>query len=211
MRIGGCDVAEDPRLDARLAQPLWLTSSEELLHVRAAPARGVASKGFDLWRIPGRKRLVFDGLELTLIAEQHAERVRLSLASSVADGQGYVSTVPLTPGLRGQVERFNAQAQTLAGQALPAAHARAAARSSLLHLRAIQALDAVQAGASHRAIALALFGSEAVEIRWREDGELRAQVRYLVRRAQAFMNGGYLALAGVLPFASKDPGDEAMR
>lgn len=211
LRIGGCDVAEDPRLDARLAQPLWLRSSEELLHVRAVPARGVASKSFDLWRIPGRKRLEFDGEDLTLTAEQHAARMRLSLASSVADGQVYVSTMPLTPGLRGQVERFSAQAKALAGQALPTAHARAVARSTLLHLRAIQALDAVQAGASHRAIAQALFGSEAVAIRWREDGELRAQVRYLVRRAQAFMNGGYRALASVLPFASKHPGDESMR
>lgn len=84
-------------------------------------------------------------------------------------------------------------------------------RAALLHLRALQALDAAQAGASHRDIAQALFGLEAAVRRWNEDGELRAQVRHLLRRAEAYMGGGYLALAGVRHGAAKPPGDEPVR
>ncbi len=72
-------------------------------------------------------------------------------------------------------------------------------------------LDVLNAQAHARDIAQALFGLEAVVLRWHEDGELRAQVRHLVRRADAFMNRGYLALAGVPPTAAKHPGDEPVR
>jgi len=60
-------------------------------------------------------------------------------------------------------------------------------------------------------IAQALFGLEAIVLRWHEDGELRAQVRHLLRRAEAYMTGGYLALAGVLHSAANHPGDEPVR
>jgi hypothetical protein len=67
-------------------------------------------------------------------------------------------------------------------------------RAALVHLRALQALDGITAGASHRAIARVLFGADAVTRRWTADGELRAQVRYLVRRARALRDGGYRSL-----------------
>lgn len=135
----------------------------------------------------------------------------LSLSGALADGAAYAGTVPLTPRLRGQLDTFNAQAQALEGHAPQVDLARRVTRAALLHLRALQALDAAQAGASHRDIAQALFGLEAVVLRWHEDGELRAQVRYLLRRAQALMNGGYLALAGVSHAAVNHPGDEPLR
>jgi hypothetical protein len=84
-------------------------------------------------------------------------------------------------------------------------------RSALLHLRALQAPDAAQAGASHRQIAQTLFGLEVVMLRWHEDGELRAQIRHLLRRARAYMGGGYLALAGVRRTGACPPGDETLR
>ena len=179
--------------------------------MRAAHAQDAAAHRFDLWRIPGRKRLALDGPDLSLTAELSARRMRLSLASSVADGAAYVSAVPLTPRLRGQLDAFHAQAQALEGHAPRVDPARAVTRAALLHLRALQALDAAQADASHRDIAQALFGLEAVVLRWHEDGELRAQVRHLLRRAQAYMSGGYLALAGVPHTAADHPGDEPVR
>ncbi|MDI1237276.1 MAG: DUF2285 domain-containing protein [Polaromonas sp.] len=137
--------------------------------------------------------------------------MRLSLSGALADGAGYASAAPMTPRLRGQLDGFNAQARALEGHATQADPARPVTRAVLLHLRALQALDASQAGASHRDIAQALFGIEAVVLRWHEDGELRAQVRHLVRRAQAYMAGGYLALAGVSHPAGGCTGDEPMR
>jgi hypothetical protein len=182
-----------------------------LLQVRAAHAHDAAAHRFDLWRIPGRKRLALDGPDLSLTAELSARRMRLSLASSVADGAAYVSAVPLTPRLRGQLDAFHAHAQALEGHAPRVDPARAVTRAALLHLRALQALDAAQAGASHRDIAQALFGLEAVVLRWHEDGELRAQVRHLLRRAQGYVTGGYLALAGVPHTTADHPGDEPVR
>ncbi len=198
-------------MDGRNAQPLWLSSSDGLLHVRAAHANNAAARRFDLWRIPGRKRLTLDGPDLALTADLSAQRMRLSLSGALADGAGYASSAPMTPRLRGQLDAFNAQAQALEGHALQVDPARPVTRAALLHLRALQALDASQAGASHRDIAQALFGLEAVVLRWHEDGELRAQVRHLVRRAEAYMAGGYLGLAGVPHPAAGCTGDEPMR
>jgi hypothetical protein len=57
-------------------------------------------------------------------------------------------------------------------------------RTALTHLSAIQALDGALHGASHREIAIALFGLCAVQRDWSADGDLRARVRYLIRRGQ---------------------------
>lgn len=179
--------------------------------MRAAHANNAAVRRFDLWRIPGRKRLALDGPDLALTADLSAQRMRLSLSGALADGAAYASAVPLTPQLRGQLGTFNAQAKALEGHVPRPDPAQPLTRAALLHLRALQALDASQAGASHRDIAQALFGLEAVVLRWHEDGELRAQVRHLLRRAEAFMTGGYLALAGVSHSAAEHPGDEPVR
>ena len=209
--VGGCDVAENPVKDGRNAQPLWLSPTDDLLHVRPAHAHNSTARRFDLWRIPGRKRLALDGRDLALTADLSAQRMRLSLSGGLADGAGYASSVPLAPPLRGQLDAFNAQAQALAGHTPQVDPARAVSRAALLHLRALQAFDASHAGASHRDIAQALFGLEAVVLRWHEDGELRAQVRHLLRRAEAYVTRGYLALAGVSHPAAKLPGDERVR
>ena len=210
--VGGCDSAEDPRLDAREAHPVWIAITDELLHLRASHAHSATTpQTFDLWRVPGRKRLALGGAGLTLLADVSAQRLRVALADDLADGAAYACTVPLGPGLRGQLDAFNAQAQVLQGHAPAAASVMAATRAALLHLRAVQALDGAQAGGSHRDIAQALFGLEAVAHRWHDDGELRAQVRHLLRRAEAYMKGGYLLLAGVGRIAAQRPGDEPMR
>jgi hypothetical protein len=198
-------------MDGRDARPLWLSSPDGWLQVRAAHAHNTGAPSFNLWRIPGRKRLTLDGPHLALIADVSARRMRMSLAGDLVDGAAYASTVPLTPNLRGQLDFFRVQAQALEGHAPRPEPARPFTRASLLHLRALQALDASQAGASHRDIAQALFGLEAIVLRWHEDGELRAQVRHLLGRAKAFMSGGYLALAGVPQPAAKHPGDEPIR
>lgn len=170
-----------------------------------------AASGFDLWRVPGRKRLVLGDGDLTLTAELAAQRMQLLLAGDVTDGAAFACTVPLTIGLRGQLDGFNALAGVLEGRAIAVMRARPITRAALLHLRAVQALDAVRAGASHRDVAQALFGLREVVLRWREDGELRAQVRHLLRRAEAYANGGYLALAGLRCTPAKLPGDEPLR
>jgi len=180
--------------------------------VRASRAHGAPTRpAFDLWRVPGRKRLALDCTGLMLLTEVSAQRLRMSLADDLCDDAVYTCAVPLGPGLCGQLDAFNAQAQALQGYAPAEDFTRTVTRAALLHLRALQALDGAQAGASHRDIAQALFGLEAVALRWQADGELRAQVRHLLRRAEAYMGGGYLSLAGIRRTAAERPGDEPVR
>lgn len=62
-------------------------------------------------------------------------------------------------------------------------------------LLALRVHDAVTAGASHRDIAIALYGSERVGSGWLGDAEsLRLRVRRLAREARALAGGGWRAL-----------------
>jgi hypothetical protein len=67
-------------------------------------------------------------------------------------------------------------------------------RSALVHCDMLQALDGEAAGVSQRDIAIALRGRRDVAARWSSDGELRARVRYLLRRGRALVLGEYRTL-----------------
>lgn len=61
----------------------------------------------------------------------------------------------------------------------------------------LQAHDAVQAGATHREIATALFGERVVKEDWCSRSDyLRLRVQRLIRTANKFANGGYRDLLG---------------
>jgi len=187
-----------------------------LLHVRGSPIQGLAHEQapqqvFDLWRVPGRKRLSLGSGGLTLQSDLASQRLRISLARDLADGEVYACAVPLIPELRGQLDIFKTHALLFQGHAPTEELVRPVTRAALFQLRALQALDAAQAGASHRDIAQALFGLDAVARRWHEDGELRAQVRYLLRRAEGYMHGGYLELVGSRRTKDKRPGGKPSR
>ena len=55
-------------------------------------------------------------------------------------------------------------------------------------------IDGAAAGASHRDIALALFGARRTAEHWNPDGHLRARVRYCLKRGRALVQGGYRQL-----------------
>lgn len=134
--------------------------------------------------------------------------MQVSLSMELGDGAAYGLTVPLDAQLRTRLTGYQVQANAIQGQRPPVA-AKKVTRASLLHLHALQALDASQDGAHHRDIAGALFGADAVRKRWTADSELRAQVRHLLTRAEGLMRGGYLALAGVRQQRTNLPGDES--
>ena len=176
--------------------------------MRAAGARdATAREPFSLWRIPGQKRLAHAGSELIVAAMSGPHCLRASLSTALEDGAAYGFTVPLDAHLRTRLAGYQAQALAIRGE-MPRPAFRPMTRASLLHLRAIHALDAAQAGARQRDIAELLFGAGAVRSRWTADSELRAQVRHLLNRAEGLMRGGYLALAGVRHRHASAPGDE---
>lgn len=68
-------------------------------------------------------------------------------------------------------------------------------RSVLVHRAMLQAIDGAAAGASQREIAVAIFGSREVLKRWTPDGDLRAKVRYFLRRGHTLVERDYRKLA----------------
>lgn len=172
---------------------------------RAAPSGG---KPFSLWLTPGRKRITHTSTDLVMTAAAGPRWTRVVLAGDLDDGAACHCTVPLGPRLRAELAQFETQANAIRGRALTPPLAQRATRAPVLHLRALLALDAAQEGATHREIAEVVFDTDAVRSRWSADSELRAQVRHLLSRAEGFMRGGYLALAGVRQTRIGDPGDE---
>ena len=158
---------------------------------------------FSLWRIAGRKQLTLRGRDLLLEASRLAHRLHAWIDPAIGDGSAIELSIPLDRQLRTQLPAYQAQAEMLHGHR-PDAQLREVSRAGLLHLRALQALDGQQQGASHREIAEVLFGDETVRARWSADGELRAQVRHLLSRAKAFVGGGYLALTASRKSASTE-------
>lgn len=164
-------------------------------HVRATSVRAYATATlFDPWRFPGLKQLVHTGDDLFFGARTGASVARVCLAPNFDPGLPCRITLPAG---------IEQKAGELALRSLspdPALNlSSTATRVQLLHMRCLQALDALQAGLRQRDIAAAVFGAEAVDTNWHTDGELRAQVRHLIGRARALVDGGYLALAGVRP------------
>lgn len=180
-------------MDARDAQPVWLGVEDAVPHLRPASLRHAPDgPAFDLWRLRGRKELLHAGADLILSTQGSGHRLRSSLSPALADGA--VCRLSLPPG--GDASAGSSVLHALHGHN-PASVSRRVSRLDLLHMRGLQALDALQAGCGQRGVAEALFGADAVAGRWHADSDLRAQVRHILCRARNLMEGGYLRLAGV--------------
>lgn len=206
----GLRLLEDPARDARHAQPAWLPDPDGLPQLHpdtAAPDAPV----FALWRMPGRKQLAHDGQRLLLTAYRPEGTLRAAFSPALEHGMAYGHGLAAGARLR---ERWRAATATMErfddycgrAAALPDAHAHAHGRPdrlALLHMRSLQTLDGLAAGATQREIAQALFGAASVAERWHDLGEMRAQVRRLARRGRALVDGGYRRL---LQYASSGDG-----
>lgn len=199
---------EDPRLDARLAHPVWDDRMPALLHIEATD--DAASAGLDLWQFPGPKDIIMlpaGAAALRVRALSPGATLRLRLAPGVLDGRPAICAVPLDTRLHAQAALLAAHAARFAprraGAVQPAscaaAHAARVNQANLRHLRALQALDGALAGASQRRIAEVLYGRERVCRDWHADSALRGQLRHSLARAFALMHGGYRDLAGLRP------------
>ena len=193
----GLAFPENPDLDARMVQPVWRSAPDALVRVTADNDDETSDADhFSLWAIPGRKSLRYDGRRLLLTAALGAHVLRMALANDVCDGGSFAYVIRSGPRARA---RWQAVQQQLAKSqatepARPYTVTVRPSRLALLHMRALQALDGVLAGASQRDIAMAIFGEQRVAEGWHADSELRAQTRHLIRRAEAFTRGDYRSL-----------------
>jgi len=189
---GGCNFPVDPLLDARVAHPIWLENAGllvQLVGVDEAPVR------FSLWKLPGRKTLWHDGQRLLLDIFHKTRAVRLAIAGSLHDGAPFGYAMPAgfeLPSYRSPLESAVAIVQAPAiGNSVSRSRPP---RAALIHMRTLQVWDAHHAGASQREIAVVLFGAARVVRQWEPDSELRAQVRYLIRRGREHVQRGYREL-----------------
>jgi hypothetical protein len=196
---GGCNFVENPALDAREAQPQWLLSPSSVVTLVETDDDDQQTQ-FSLWNIPGRKSVFNGGHRLHLTSQIGTSTLRLQLSSVLCDGDPFAFVVSVAADPRSSWAARACVRSILSSRGATRSRfpVRRPTQSGLLHMRALQALDGVLAGASQREIAMVLFGADVVAEKWHADGELRARVRYLIRRASALMNGGYrqLLLAG---------------
>ena len=187
---GGCDFLEDPALDARTAEPVWLPDPDPLVAVSPASVDGAVP--FSLWGLPGRKTLVHDGRRLLMRSTVGRPVMRMAISLALGDGMPFAYSVPA--GVRGQrgLKAAAALDAMLAGGG-PKSRRSALTRSDLVHMRALQALDAESIGASERAIAELTFGPFDEPESW-NDSAVRANVRYLLDHGRGLRDGGYRAL-----------------
>ena len=159
---------------------------------------------FSLWRLTGRKSLFEDGGGLRLVARSLPPEVQMRLDGHLGDGDRFAYQIPAAADDRAvssAVTAFRALTQVSGGGREPPLGRPG--RAHLLHVRALQVLDGLAAGAAQRELAIELFGSTAVARGWQPDGALRAQVRYLIRRARALMEGEYRALIADNPVGAR--------
>jgi hypothetical protein len=123
-------------------------------------------------------------------------RVRVHLGNDLHQAMPYGYLVAAGTPLEAVHRSLDATAAFLSSrESMPTGYANARpSHSAVVHMRALQAYDGICAGASHRRVASALFGEDVVAVKWDPDGELRAHVRYLIRRARCLVNLGYITL-----------------
>ncbi len=189
----GLRLLEDPARDARDAHPAWFPDPASVVQIYPDADPADDALLFQLWHIPGRKQLMHDGKRLVLTTQLVDRKLRMAISPALEDGMAYAYAVRAGRQLR---ERWRAIEVDLAMLDADSAHHSATAsdrpgRTAMLHMRTLQALDGTLAGASQRGVAEVLFGISAVAERWHDDSDLRAQVRRLIRRGQALMDGGY--------------------
>ena len=201
----------DPRLDARQVSPVWVigtappvTLVRDEIHSHRKDVTD--PERFSLWRLAGRKALFDDGGGLRLVVRLFSQEVQVRLGDRLTSGDRFAYQIPAAGDDRAAWIALTAFRALIpaAGGGQESSRERPG-RVDLFHVRALQVLDGLAAGASQREFAVALFGAAAVARGWQPDGAIRAQVRYLIRRAQALMAGKYreLITAGLVASRSR--------
>jgi hypothetical protein len=212
---GGCGVFENPSLDSRGAAPRWLPSPPSVVSLTEGDD-AASGAGFSLWKIAGQKTLFHDGRHLHLTNHLNHQTLRLSLTGEIRDGGAVAFVVPVSIEVRESWPAISHITELLTSdrRSPKRATTHRPSRQAILHMRSLQALDGESSGASHRDIASAIFGRTDVWQRWATNSELRAQIRYLLRRGHDLVNGGYRGLLtnprfgrgeGELPTGSDSP------
>lgn len=189
----GCVYTDAPNIDARLASVFWRASYlPAVLPMQAFPASTrINSATLVLCELPYRMTVLVmpDGVQQVLL--RGGDRcIQLAVAgASVLEPVHLLARFVFgsTDCCR-QIETLCQLNNLIAGVPSSSIVNEHASRLG----QVLQALDGSLAGASHREIAIALFGIERVEADWNDPRQnMRDRVRRAVNRGRYFMNGGY--------------------
>ena len=193
---------EDPGLDARQAHPVWqypLADQVALHGMRPTP--GLALPVFSLWALRGRKQVRALSGGYALQVRQASHTLRAVCDVRAMEGAAADLVIPLNRYGSKRLRALQAQWRSAPSERLFRDEAHRldgqtyrASRAGQLHLHALMALDALQANASHRDIAVALVGEARTREQWHADATLRGLVRHYLRRGRYFRDGGYRSL-----------------
>jgi hypothetical protein len=184
----------DPIVDARSANPIWQPDPPSTLRVVRASAAKEGIKLYDL-QIEKTPYLVRDDQGTYCTASMKSNTWRIHVADGLADDDRIAIAIPVDKFARRRVvvaDRFIVDLK--AKSAETPKRLSASDRADRFHASVLQALDGAAAGATHRQIAVAIYGQRRVSASWTPDGDLRARIRYFLKRGSALVNGGYRKL-----------------
>ena len=194
-RSWGLAAWEDPRLDARVAEPRWLVRKDCEILLRRARVEET-SPAFDFWAIQGHKTLRDEGDHLSLTLRAGSEILRgVHLASDLRVGDPVAISVTGAGGIVARAQAAQRLLRSLKSGLQPPLPKRPSL-TALTHMQILRALDGEAAGASQREIARALFGS-STNSSWDPDSRWRARIRYLLTCGRARCAEGYRRIVGV--------------
>lgn len=191
----GCLYASDPMCDAHSSDVIWRPDlNHNVLHFTALPiAEGEGGDVFDLAAIACRWVLLRGVGQMQHLLFRDGRR-SLQLAVEGIDLLAPVRLIPSKCADPRQLRLHRCFVDFRISSRLLPSHFPRECLSGRLK-RVLRALDGNLAGASHRQIAVMLFGEAQVEAEWCAPGRpLRDKVRRTIRRGHALMQGGYRSL-----------------
>ena len=191
----GLLVLVDPGMDARVVIPIWRPDPPTTLRIIPAAGASAGFKLYDLgidWHAPGA---VHDGEGTYLTASVGGNAWRVHVADGLEPEDGIAIAIDVDAHARRRVAAAERFIRELERKSLCSRkRVPAPSRTGRFHASVLQAIDGAAGGASHRDIAVAMHGAKAVTRRWNADGELRASIRYFLKRGALLVGGGYRRL-----------------
>jgi hypothetical protein len=185
----------DPDLDARAVVPIWRPDPPTTLRIIRSSSSMQGFKLGDLNIDRSAPSAVHDeeGTYLTALVGPNAWQVHLAGGLRPQDGIAVAIHVDAYARRRvAEADRFIRDLKRKSTRSRE--RSPVPGRATRFHASVIQSLDGAAAGASHREIAVALRGAKWVSSRWTPDGELRASIRYFLKRGALLVGGGYRQL-----------------
>jgi hypothetical protein len=184
----------DPMVDARTANPIWQPDPPSTLRVVRASSAQVGLKLYDL-QIERQPYMVRDDQGTYVTASMKSNSWRVHVADGLAEDDRIAIAIPVDEFARQRVaaaDRFIVDLKAKSAETWK--RLAVSNRADRFHCSVLQAIDGAAAGATHRQIAVAIYGQRRVSASWTPDGDLRARIRYFLKRGTTVVNGGYRTL-----------------